>query len=199
MTRSGSVHAQATVVGGLLAASGLAWWSTVARMAGMDAAPGADLGTAGWFTVSWAVMMAAMMLPSLAPAAAASRASAGVRAAARTVRQCRRPPAEAPTGGRYAPILEGISAGLCCLGCSWALMAALFALGVMSLTWMALVAVLVAFEKLAPWPRAGIAMAATALTAIAIGVAALPQNVPGLVMPASPRSVATMSMGKGRS
>jgi predicted metal-binding membrane protein len=70
MTRSGSVQAQAAVAGGLLAATGLAWWSTALRMKGMNAAPGTDLGTVGWYTVTWAVMMAAMMLPSLAPAAA---------------------------------------------------------------------------------------------------------------------------------
>ena len=41
------------------------------RMAGMDAGPGTSLGTLGWFTGAWAVMMAAMMLPSLAPTAEA--------------------------------------------------------------------------------------------------------------------------------
>lgn len=258
MTRSREVHARVADVGGLLVAAGLAWWSTVARMAGMDAAPGTDVGTLGWFTVTWAVMVAAMMLPSLAPAAPLSRVTARVRVASRTVlftggyllvwtlagvaiyailavgrhtvglalgsggrwlsvgllilaavyeltpakraflARCRRPPADASTRGRDAAIVEGMSAGLCCLGCSGALMAAQFALGVMSLTWMAFVAVLVAFEKLAPWPRAGIATAAAALMAIAIGVAALPQNVPGLVVPASHRSMATMSMSKGR-
>ena len=58
------------MVAALLAAAGLAWWWTVDRMAGMDAGPGTDLGTLGWFTGVWAVMMAAMMLPSLAPTAA---------------------------------------------------------------------------------------------------------------------------------
>ena len=52
----------------LLAAAGLAWWWTVGRMAGMDAGPGTDLGTLGWFTGTWVAMMAAMMLPSFAPA-----------------------------------------------------------------------------------------------------------------------------------
>jgi hypothetical protein len=52
------------VVAGILAAAGLAWWLTIERMAGMDAGPGTDLGTLGWFTGVWAVMMAAMMLPS---------------------------------------------------------------------------------------------------------------------------------------
>ena len=59
------------VVAGLLATAGLAWWWTVARMAGMDAGPGAELGTLGWFTGSWVVMMTAMMLPSFAPTLAA--------------------------------------------------------------------------------------------------------------------------------
>src|SRR5262249_50400977 len=62
---------QPVVIAGILAAAGLAWWWTVQRMAGMDAGPGTDLGTLGWFTGSWVVMMAAMMLPSFAPTLAA--------------------------------------------------------------------------------------------------------------------------------
>ena len=58
---------QPGVVAGILAAAGLAWWWTVERMAGMDAGPGTDLGTLGWFTGSWVLMMAAMMLPAVAP------------------------------------------------------------------------------------------------------------------------------------
>jgi Predicted metal-binding integral membrane protein (DUF2182) len=58
------------IVAALLAAAGLAWWSTADRMSGMDAGPGTALGSPGWFTGVWATMMAAMMLPSLAPKAA---------------------------------------------------------------------------------------------------------------------------------
>ncbi len=58
------------VVAAVLAAAGLAWWSAADRMTGMDAGPGASLGSIGWFTGMWATMMAAMMLPSLAPTAA---------------------------------------------------------------------------------------------------------------------------------
>src|ERR1035438_6039817 len=58
------------MVAALLAAAGLAWWSTAERMAGMNAGPGTALGSVGWFTGVWATMMAAMMLPSLAPTAA---------------------------------------------------------------------------------------------------------------------------------
>jgi predicted metal-binding membrane protein len=257
MTRSGSVQAQAAVVGVLLAAAGLAWWSTAVRMKGMSAAPGADLGMVGWYTVTWAVMMAAMMLPSLAPAAAAATAarrhipsgtvllvggyllawtlaglavygvlavashaaglawasggrwlSVGVLILASAyeltpikrafLTRCRCPLARASSRGRHGAIVEGMSAGVWCLGCSWALMAALFALGVMSLIWMALVAALLAVEKLAPWPRAGTVLAATVLTGLAFGVAAFPRNVPGLVVPGGHGPMATMSMTGGQ-
>ena len=44
----------------------------------------------------------------------------------------------------------GARHGAWCIGCCWALMASLFALGVMSIVWMAFVAGLIAFEKLIP-------------------------------------------------
>ena len=43
--------------------------------------------------------------------------------------------------------------GAWCVGCCWALMASLFALGVMSIVWMAFVAGLIAVEKTVPWRR----------------------------------------------
>src|SRR6202050_3203835 len=58
------------MVAALLAAAALAWWSTAEAMAGMNAGPGAALGSGSCFTAVWATRMAAMMLPSLAPAAA---------------------------------------------------------------------------------------------------------------------------------
>ena len=51
----------------LLALAAGAWLLTGDRMAGMDAGPGTDPGTLGFFAVSWIVMMAAMMFPSVAP------------------------------------------------------------------------------------------------------------------------------------
>jgi predicted metal-binding membrane protein len=217
MTRSGTVQGQAAVTVGLLAAAGLAWWSTAVRMEGMDAPPGTHLGEVGWFTVTWAVMMAAMMLPSLARGSRGGRLSwasggrwlsVGVLTLASAyeltaikrafLTRCRCPLARASSRGRHDAIVEGIAAGVWCLGSSWALMAALFALGVMSLTWMALIAALVAFEKVVPWPRVGTVLAATVLAAIAFGVAAFPRNVPGLVVPASHAPMATMSMTAGQ-
>jgi predicted metal-binding membrane protein len=71
-----------------------------------------------------------------------------------------------------------------CLGCCWALMAALFALGVMSLAWMALTAALIALEKTLPWRRAATWSTTAVLLALAVGLLAAPDAVPGLVVPA---------------
>jgi predicted metal-binding membrane protein len=70
-----------------------------------------------------------------------------------------------------------------CLGCCWALMAGLFALGVMSLTWMALIAAVIALEKTIPWRRAATWGTAGLLIVLAVAVIAIPHNVPGLVVP----------------
>jgi predicted metal-binding membrane protein len=77
----------------------------------------------------------------------------------------------------------GARHGAWCLGCCWALMAALFALGVMSLAWTALVAALIAFEKTLPWGRAVTWTTAAVLLALAVALVAVPHSVPGLIVP----------------
>lgn len=66
-------------VGGVLIGLALvAWVVTIERMDGMDAGPGTDLGTFGWFLGLWVTMMAAMMFPAAAPmAAVVARVAAG--------------------------------------------------------------------------------------------------------------------------
>jgi predicted metal-binding membrane protein len=77
----------------------------------------------------------------------------------------------------------GAKNGAWCVGCCWALMASLFALGVMSVTWMAIVAGLIAVEKLLPWRRA--ATYGTALVLLVLGLLVLvaPEALPGLTIP----------------
>lgn len=62
-------------------------------------------------------------------------------------------------------------------------MASLFALGVMSVTWMAVVAGLIALEKTLPWRRA--ATYGTTLVLVVLGVLMLtaPDVLPGLTIP----------------
>src|SRR5205085_9897101 len=56
-------------------------------------------------------------------------------------------------GGRLGALQMGAKNGLWCVGCCWALMATLFAPGVMSITCTAHVAALIAAEKILPWRR----------------------------------------------
>jgi predicted metal-binding membrane protein len=98
--------------------------------------------------------------------------------------------------GNWGALEMGARHASWCLGCCWALMAALFALGVMSLTWMAFVAALIALEKTLPWRRLVIWGTAAILLALAIAVVAIPHNVPGLVVPGGSQSMnSTGSMG----
>ena len=85
--------------------------------------------------------------------------------------------------GRVGALELGLRHGAWCLGCCWALMAALFAVGVMSLGWMALIAAFIAGEKLLPWPVAARRSVAVILLALGIAVAFVPADVPGFGEP----------------
>jgi predicted metal-binding membrane protein len=78
---------------------------------------------------------------------------------------------------------SGFRFGLCCLGSSVGLMAVLVAFGVMSITWMAVIAVLVVAQKLLP-PRVVVDIP-VALAIIALGalIIAAPSSIPGLTPP----------------
>ena len=236
-------------IAALLAIAAAAWVATAVRMAGMDAGPGTDPGSLGFYLSTWTVMMAAMMLPSAAPAVlgyggAVSRrgghlgattwfaagylalwavsglvgyalleagrslapaafawdhagrwvaASVLVVAAAyeltpakrACLTRCRaeRGDSAVGRGGPGSALRAGVGYGGWCLGCCWAMMAALFALGAMSLVWMALITVLVGAQKLLPWKRATLLGSALLLLALAIGLAVAASSVPGLTVP----------------
>jgi predicted metal-binding membrane protein len=254
---------------GLLVLLALAGWAvTDERMRGMDAGPGTDLGTLGFFLTTWVVMMSAMMFPSIAPMvlmyarmetgrrergkgasagatslfvggylitwAAAGLAgyvifdlsrslsidafswdrggpylAGGVLIAAAAyqltplkdvcLRKCRNPLMFLLASwrpGRLGAMRMGIEHGTWCVGCCWALMAALFALGVMSVGWMALIAALIAIEKLLPWRAFANRGVALLLVALGVAVAFAPDRVPGLTLPDSPQAAGAMqSMG----
>jgi predicted metal-binding membrane protein len=85
--------------------------------------------------------------------------------------------------GRAGAMEMGSRHAAWCMGCCWALMAALFALGVMSLIWMAFVAALIALEKTLPWRRVATWGTAAILLVLAVALLAAPHSVPGLVVP----------------
>jgi predicted metal-binding membrane protein len=243
-------RSQLWLVAALFAVAGICWWSTGARMSGMDEGPWTGLGTLGWFLGAWVVMMAAMMLPSVAPTVAlysrmtAKRSRllpsvftagylvtwAGVGALAFEaahaggllagdlltwdgpgrwvagatllvaaayeltplkhvcLAKCR-----SPLGfllgswrdGGAGALQMGARHGAWCVGCCWALMASLFALGVMSIAWMVFVAGLIAIEKILPWRRLATFGTAAVLLALGVLLLAAPDAVPGLTIPGS--------------
>ena len=101
--------------------------------------------------------------------------------------------------GRLGALLMGAEHGGWCLGCCWALMAGLFALGAMSLTWMLVIGALIAAEKLLPWRRTSVVGVAAMLAALAVGVAAAPKSVPALTVPGSPAAMKAMKAMTGGS
>jgi predicted metal-binding membrane protein len=239
-----TLRPRASIVAWLLGLALVAWIVTVQRMRGMDAGPGTDLGTLGWYLGIWVTMMAAMMLPSAAPTVmmfGRTRGDAqtwafvagyllawtgyglvayavyrGIRAEAPAflawdehgpwvaggalvaaglyqltplksacLRHCRSPLHFLLHGrpGSLGALWMGIEHGGICVGCCIGLMLALFALGVMSLFWMAVVAAAILIEKALPGGEAFARLLAVVLVALGIWVAASPGSVPGLTQP----------------
>jgi predicted metal-binding membrane protein len=245
------------------------WLITDKRMAGMDAGPGTDLGTLGFYTTAWVVMMAAMMFPSIVPMVlvyrmierrrrdlrqTAARGSTslfiagyliswtvfgllayalfvGVRSLSISafswhrggpylaggvllaaaiyqltpakdacLTRCRGPLqflGHAWRDGPVGALRLGAEHGAWCAGCCWGLMAALFALGIMSVGWMVFVAALIAIEKLLPWKVPANRAIAAVLTGLAFAVALAPAHVPGLTLPGSVAAQRAMSSMHG--
>ena len=85
--------------------------------------------------------------------------------------------------GRSGALQMGARHGAWCIGCCWALMASLFALGVMSIVWMAVVAGLIAFEKLIPSRRTATYGTVAILFALGALLIAAPDTIPALTIP----------------
>lgn len=98
-------------------------------------------------------------------------------------------------GGCSGALRMGAKNGAWCVGCCWALMASLFALGVMSVTWMAIVAGFIAVEKILPWRRTATYGTASVLLALGVLVLAAPDALPGLTVPAHDSAPAMSPMG----
>jgi predicted metal-binding membrane protein len=80
-------------------------------------------------------------------------------------------------------VRSGLRFGLCCAGSSLGLMLMLVALGVMSITWMTVIAILVLAQKLLP-PKAAVDVPlALAIAGLGIWIILAPASVPGLTPP----------------
>jgi len=85
--------------------------------------------------------------------------------------------------GRRGALRMGAEHGLVCVGCCWGLMLALFALGVMSLFWTAVVAAAIFAEKVLPRGLTLSRSLAVVLVVLGLLVAVAPARVPGLNRP----------------
>jgi predicted metal-binding membrane protein len=89
--------------------------------------------------------------------------------------------------GLSGAVRMGARHGAWCVGCCWALMASLFALGVMNVVWMAVVAGLVAFEKLIPSRRAATYGSTVVLLVLGILMLFASDLLPALAIPGAGR------------
>jgi predicted metal-binding membrane protein len=87
----------------------------------------------------------------------------------------------------------GIEHGGYCVGCCWGLMVALFALGVMSLAWMAMVAGVIFLEKVTRFGARFSRVVSVALVVAGVWVAVAPGSVPGLTDPSNAPAMNKMS------
>jgi predicted metal-binding membrane protein len=155
----------------------------VARRAGAGGTVRAALLFAGCYLGIWAltgVAAYALDLPHGALAAGVVVIAAGgyeLTAVKRHFRRRCREEAGASLG------YGGLGYGLCCLGSTAALMAALVALDVMSLLLMAVLAVVASAQKLLPAKAAVDVPLALALIGLGIVIVVAPAHVPGLMPP----------------
>jgi hypothetical protein len=77
-------------------------------------------------------------------------------------------------------------------------MVALYALGIMSITWMVLLTVLIVGERLVAQRGLAVPAVAAVLVVLGVGIAAAPASVPALTIPPTGHH-AGMGMGMGRS
>jgi len=103
------------------------------------------------------------------------------------LRHCRSPLGYIVRGREHGALRMGTEHGLLCVGCCWGLMLALFALGVMSLFWTALVAAAIFAEKALPHGQRVARVLALALVVLGALVAFTPGHVPQLTRPAPMR------------
>ena len=133
---------------------------------------------AGSYLVVWTVVGLAVYVlyrPHGSDVAGALTIAAGVYELTPLKRECRR--------RCQASVRSGSQFGLYCVGSSIGLMVVLVALGIMSVTWMCLIAALVLVQKLLP-ARASIDVpVALAIVALGVLILAVPSSVPGLVLP----------------
>jgi predicted metal-binding membrane protein len=111
----------------------------------------------------------------------------------RWLARCTAPDRHLPRPGVFGALRAGAGHGVCCVACCWTLMVALYALGFMSVTWMVVLTVLIAGERLLARHRAAVPAVAVVLVVLGVGVAARVGG--GMSMTIPPTGHPAMGMG----
>jgi predicted metal-binding membrane protein len=102
-------------------------------------------------------------------------------------------PLHSSSEGISSALRVGTEHGVCCVACCGTLMAALYALGMMSITWMAVVTVLIVTERLVPRPALAVHAVAAVLVVLGVALVLSPTAIPALTIPTKARPM-TMGM-----
>ena len=174
----GGFHAQPFARAVLFAVGYLGTWAAFGVLAYtvVDGVRSLDLGLLGWSGAGRYVAGGVVLVSALYELTAAKR---------RCLQHCRDAGLLRRRARAIGALPMGVEQGGFCVGCSGALMAALFALGVMSIAWMLVIAALIAIEKLLPWTVITVATTASTLALLGVAVMVVPAHVPWLTLPMS--------------
>jgi predicted metal-binding membrane protein len=156
----GQGAAPAATATGFVAGYGAVW--LLAGLAGygcVQAVRSLDVSALSWTSAGRYVAAAAVLGAGLYQFTSVKR---------RWLERCTTPDRDLPRPGPAGALLAGARHGVCCVACCWTLMVALYALGIMSLTWMVVLTVLIAGERLVR--RRSVATTAVALVLVATGL-----------------------------
>jgi predicted metal-binding membrane protein len=169
-----------------LAGYGAVWM--LAGLAGyslIEAARGLHLGALAWSAAGHYLAGASVAAAGLYQLTDAKR---------RWLTRCAAPALPLARHPFAGALLAGAEHGSCCVACCWTLMAALYALGMMSITWMAMFTVLIVSERLLAHRALAVHAIAAVLVVLGVVLAVSPAAVPALTIPPKAHPM-TMGMG----
>jgi predicted metal-binding membrane protein len=146
-----------------------------------------DLSVLGWSSAGRYVAAAVVLAAGLYQFTPVKR---------RWLARCTAPDRRVPRPGFTGALHAGAGHGVCCVACCWTLMVALYAVGIMSISWMVVFTVLIAGERLVARPSIAVAVVAAVLVTLGVGIAAGAGEVvsmPGLTI-SLPSHPAAMDM-----
>jgi predicted metal-binding membrane protein len=175
---------------GFITGYGAVWMAAgLAGYACVQAVRALDVGALGWSSAGRYVAAGAVVAAGLYQFTPVKR---------RWLERCTAPERHLPRPGVVGALQAGAGHGVCCVACCWTLMVALYALGIMSLTWMVLLTVLIAGERLVARRSVAVPAVAAVLVVLGVAIAAAPASVPALTIPPAGHHAA-MGMDMARS